>query len=350
MTPEMSLADDVLSAADRDRPSLQELADSLHDAEFASLIVGEGEPVPLPSTAIRALARLASLMVGADYVQIQPFSSYLTTQQAADFIGISRPTLIKLLGDGEDQIPFVTPGPEGSHRRVRYVDLVRFRRRLAAKAADAGREELAAGEAEFLRSGREKQPASPSASASPAAPRPAATVTEGIRPKRISTTVNGVRHTDEVEPRMLLVYYLRDVLGLTGTHVGCDTSQCGACTILVNGSAVKSCTMFAVQADGASLLTIEGMATDGKLHPIQQAFWDEHGLQCGYCTPGFIMAAQYLLEQNPNPTDDEIRRGIEGNLCRCTGYVNIVNSIRSASRYMHGTKARVGAKSSVPGG
>jgi carbon-monoxide dehydrogenase small subunit len=151
---------------------------------------------------------------------------------------------------------------------------------------------------------------------------------------KISVTVNDQRHEDEVEPRLLLVHYLRDTLGLTGTHVGCDTSQCGACTIHLDGKAIKSCTMFAVQADGAALTTIEGMATDGQLHPLQQAFWDEHGLQCGYCTPGFIMAAAYLLDQNPNPTDDEIRRGLEGNLCRCTGYVNIIKSVKTAAQRM----------------
>ncbi len=154
---------------------------------------------------------------------------------------------------------------------------------------------------------------------------------------KVAVTVNGRKHEHEVEPRLLLVHYLRDVLGLTGTHIGCDTSQCGACTIHVDGKAVKSCTMFAVQADGRNLTTIEGLATDGNLHPIQQAFWDEHGLQCGFCTPGFIMAAAYLLEQNPNPTDDEIRRGLEGNLCRCTGYVNIIKSVKSAAKTMGGS-------------
>ncbi len=149
---------------------------------------------------------------------------------------------------------------------------------------------------------------------------------------KVSVSINGKQRNDEVEPRLLLVHYLRDVAGLTGTHVGCDTSQCGACTVLLDGQAVKSCTMFAVQANDRQLQTIEGMAAaDGTLHPIQQAFWDEHGLQCGYCTPGFIMAAAYLLEQNPNPTDDEIRKGLEGNLCRCTGYVNIVKAIQYAA-------------------
>lgn len=151
---------------------------------------------------------------------------------------------------------------------------------------------------------------------------------------KVSTTVNGHRHESEVEARLLLVHYLRDNLGLTGTHIGCDTSQCGACTILVDGKAVKSCTLFAVQAEGKDLTTIEGMAKDGQLHPIQQAFWDEHGLQCGYCTPGFIMAAAYLLSVNPNPTEDEIRRGLEGNLCRCTGYVNIIKAVKTAARTM----------------
>ena len=136
---------------------------------------------------------------------------------------------------------------------------------------------------------------------------------------KVSLTINGKGREDEVEARLLLVHYLRDVAGLTGTHIGCDTSQCGACTILLDGKAVKSCTLFAVQGDGHEVKTIEGMAaSDGTLHPIQQAFWDEHGLQCGYCTPGFIMAAAYLLERNPDPSDMEIRKGLEGNLCRCT--------------------------------
>ena len=143
-----------------------------------------------------------------------------------------------------------------------------------------------------------------------------------------SVTVNGARHTSEVEPRLLLVHYLRDVLDLTGTHVGCDTSQCGACTIHVNGLAVKSCTMFAVQADGAEIRTIEGLDTDGQLHPLQEGFWEKHGLQCGFCTPGMIMLAHQMLERNPNPTEEEIRRGLVGNLCRCTGYHNIVRAIQ----------------------
>ncbi|HEY4026131.1 MAG TPA: (2Fe-2S)-binding protein [Candidatus Dormibacteraeota bacterium] len=167
---------------------------------------------------------------------------------------------------------------------------------------------------------------------------------------RISVTLNGQQREDEVEPRLLLVHYLRDVAGLTGTHVGCDTSQCGACTVHQDGKAVKSCTVFAVQADGHEVKTIEGMAAhDGALHPIQQAFWDEHGLQCGYCTPGFIMAAAYLLEQNPNPTDDEIRKGLEGNLCRCTGYVNIVKSVSAAAKAMAGTAAQPAHTAPVAG-
>jgi carbon-monoxide dehydrogenase small subunit len=164
---------------------------------------------------------------------------------------------------------------------------------------------------------------------------------------KVAVTVNGRKHEHEVEPRLLLVHYLRDVVGLTGTHIGCDTSQCGACTIHVDGQAVKSCTMFAVQADGLNLTTIEGMAQGDTLHPLQQAFWDEHGLQCGYCTPGFIMAAAYLLEQNPNPTEDEIRRGLEGNLCRCTGYVNIIKSVQSAAKAMGGAQAKSGERAAA---
>ena len=147
----------------------------------------------------------------------------------------------------------------------------------------------------------------------------------------IRVTVNGAPHEHEVEPRLLLVHYLRDVLRLTGTHVGCDTSSCGACTVVLNGRAVKSCTMLAVQADGGELTTIEGQATDGELHPIQAGFKEMHGLQCGFCTPGMIMTAWQLLERNPDPTDDEIRHGLEGNYCRCTGYDNIVKSIRHAA-------------------
>jgi carbon-monoxide dehydrogenase small subunit len=147
----------------------------------------------------------------------------------------------------------------------------------------------------------------------------------------ISVTVNGRRHQEEVEPRLLLVDFLRDVLGLTGTHVGCDTSGCGACTIVVNDKAVKSCTLLAVQADGAEVTTIEGLAANGELHPLQQGFHEEHGLQCGFCTPGMIMAAWQLLERNPDPSDAEIRHALEGNFCRCTGYENIVRSVRHAA-------------------
>ena len=152
--------------------------------------------------------------------------------------------------------------------------------------------------------------------------------------KPITVTVNGVAHHDEVEPRLLLVHYLRDVLGLTGTHVGCETSICGACTVTLDGQSAKSCTMFAVQADGASVTTIEGMAANGDLHPVQEGFWEQHGLQCGYCTPGMIMAAAQMLERNPDPTDAEIRHGLEGNLCRCTGYQHIVEAVQYASRKM----------------
>ena len=152
---------------------------------------------------------------------------------------------------------------------------------------------------------------------------------------RISMTVNGTEHTDEVEPRTLLVHYIRDTVGLTGTNVGCDTSSCGACTVHVDGEAVKSCTMLAVQADGRSVTTIEGMADDdGPMHPLQDAFHRNHGLQCGYCTPGMIMAASSFLQENPNPTDEEVRESLEGNLCRCTGYQNIVASILDAAGQM----------------
>ena len=152
--------------------------------------------------------------------------------------------------------------------------------------------------------------------------------------KAITLTVNGVARSHEVEPRMLLVHYLRDVRGLTGTHVGCETSICGACTVLLDGQAVKSCTVFAVQAEGCQVTTIEGMATSGQLHPVQEGFWEKHGLQCGYCTPGMIMAAAQLLARNPEPGDDEIRHGLEGNLCRCTGYQNIIEAVRYAAGKM----------------
>src|SRR5438552_13989188 len=150
--------------------------------------------------------------------------------------------------------------------------------------------------------------------------------------KAISVKVNGVTHEHEVEPRLLLVHYLRDLLGLSGTHVGCETSLCGACTVLVNGQAIKSCTMFAVQADGSELTTIEGLATNGDLHPVQQGFWECHGLQCGYCTPGMIIAAAQLLDRNSNPSQEEIRHGLEGNLCRCTGYQHIVAAVEYAAK------------------
>ncbi len=150
-------------------------------------------------------------------------------------------------------------------------------------------------------------------------------------PHSITVTVNGNSYTHSVEPRLLLVHFIRDVLGLTGTHIGCDTSQCGACTVLVDGLAVKSCTMLAVQANGASIATIEGLAQDGDLHPLQQAFWEEHGLQCGFCTPGMIMTLYQALERNPDPTEQEIRRSIAGNMCRCTGYHNIVKAAQNAA-------------------
>ena len=152
----------------------------------------------------------------------------------------------------------------------------------------------------------------------------------------VALRVNGTECTAEVEPRLLLVHFLRETLGLTGTHIGCDTSQCGACTVLLGGRAVKSCTIFAVQADGTEIITIEGLAADGRLHPLQEGFWEEHGLQCGFCTPGMIMAAYDLLQRNPNPTEREIREGIHGNLCRCTGYQNIVKAIRHAAQKMSG--------------
>ena len=150
----------------------------------------------------------------------------------------------------------------------------------------------------------------------------------------VTIDVNGTSQTREVEPRLLLVHFLRDVLGLTGTHVGCDTSQCGACTILLDGEAVKSCSLFAVQVDGRAVTTIEGLSRDGKLHRMQEAFWEKHGLQCGFCTPGMVLSACQLLERNPSPTEGEIRRGLEGNLCRCTGYANIVKAVQHAAAKM----------------
>lgn len=152
----------------------------------------------------------------------------------------------------------------------------------------------------------------------------------------ISVTVNGKTYERDVEPRMLLVHFIRDVLGMTGTNIGCDTSQCGACTIHMDGMSVKSCATLAVQADGSDITTIEGLANGSELHPMQQAFWDNHGLQCGYCTPGMIMAATKLVENNPNMSESEIRHGLEGNMCRCTGYQNIVKSVQAASEAMAG--------------
>jgi carbon-monoxide dehydrogenase small subunit len=156
---------------------------------------------------------------------------------------------------------------------------------------------------------------------------------------RVSVTVNGVAREAEVEPRTLLVYFLRESLGLTGTNVGCDTSSCGSCTVLLDGESVKSCTLLAVQAEGREVITIEGIADDGQMHPIQDAFHRNHGLQCGYCTPGMIMAAASFLQENPNPTDEQVRESLEGNLCRCTGYQNIVKSILDAAGTMSGAKS-----------
>ena len=165
-------------------------------------------------------------------------------------------------------------------------------------------------------------------------------------PVSVRLHVNGVEHQLDVEPRLLLVHALRDQLGLTGTHVGRDTSNCGACTVHLDGRPVKSCTVLAVQADGASVTTIEGMASDGELHPLQEAFWNDHGLQCGYCTPGMIMAAAGLLAENPNPTEGEVRHALEGNLCRCTGYHNIVKAVLDAAKVKGAT---VGEQPSTSG-
>ena len=148
---------------------------------------------------------------------------------------------------------------------------------------------------------------------------------------KISVTVNGTAQEHELEPRVLLVHFLREVLGLTGTNVGCDTSSCGACTVLVDGESVKSCTMLAAQADGSSITTIEGLASEGRLHPMQESFREQHGLQCGFCTPGMVLAAVSLLRERPSPTEAEVREGLEGNLCRCTGYHNIVKAVLAAS-------------------
>jgi carbon-monoxide dehydrogenase small subunit len=156
---------------------------------------------------------------------------------------------------------------------------------------------------------------------------------------RVSMTVNGTQESAEVEPRLLLVHFLRETLGLTGTHVGCDTSNCGACTVHLNGEAVKSCTLLAVQADGAEVKTIEGMGQEGALHPLQEAFWEHHGLQCGYCTPGMIMSAADLLQRNSSPSEHEVREALAGNLCRCTGYHNIVKAVMAAAQSSGGESA-----------
>jgi carbon-monoxide dehydrogenase small subunit len=147
----------------------------------------------------------------------------------------------------------------------------------------------------------------------------------------INLTINGKSYSQDVEPRLLLIHFLRDLAGLTGTHMGCETSLCGACTVELNGKAIKSCSMFAVQANGTEIVTVEGLATDGKLDPMQEAFWNEHGLQCGFCTPGMIMASKQILDRNPSPTENEIRHGLEGNICRCTGYQHIVNAVKAAA-------------------
>ena len=156
--------------------------------------------------------------------------------------------------------------------------------------------------------------------------------------KTIEVTVNGQKHTSSVEPRLLLVHYLREALGLTGTHIGCESSVCGACTVLLEGRSVKACTMLAVQADGKKVETIESLSTNGRLHPVQEAFWNEHGLQCGFCTPGMILSVVQLLSDNPDPNRGEIRHGLEGNLCRCTGYQHIVSAVESAAKTMAGKK------------
>jgi len=165
--------------------------------------------------------------------------------------------------------------------------------------------------------------------------------------KKIALKINGVEQVHQVEPRLLLVDFLRDAVGLTGTHVGCDTSICGACTVMVNGAAVKSCTMLAVQANGAALLTIEGLARGEKLHPLQEAFWECHGLQCGFCTPGMILAAYQLLQRNAKPTEKEIRHSLDGNLCRCTGYQHIVDAVLYAAKAMAKTPRAAGRKSAA---
>jgi len=161
---------------------------------------------------------------------------------------------------------------------------------------------------------------------------------DAVAKKRVSIKVNGVEHSHQVEPRLLLVHFLRDVLGLTGTHIGCETSICGACTVMLDNTAVKSCTVLAVQADGADVMTIEGLAQGENLHPLQEAFWECHGLQCGFCTPGMILTAHQLLMRNPKPTESEIRHALDGNLCRCTGYQHIVDAVQLAAKKM-GRKA-----------
>ena len=159
----------------------------------------------------------------------------------------------------------------------------------------------------------------------------------------VKITINGKVFEHDIEPRLLLTHFIRDIAGLTGTHIGCETSICGACTVLANGLAVKSCTMFAVQADGANVVTIEGMAKDGQFHPLQEGFWEEHGLQCGYCTPGMIMCSHQLLARNASPGEEEIRGALDGNLCRCTGYQNIVKAVQSASRKMKQRTSKIAA-------
>ncbi len=167
--------------------------------------------------------------------------------------------------------------------------------------------------------------------------------------RSVRVNVNGVERTGEVEPRTLLVTFLRENLDLTGTHIGCDTGQCGACTVMLNGQTVKSCMVLAAQVDGAEVTTVEGLAKDGKYHPIQDAFWEKHGLQCGFCTPGMMMAAVGILKRNPNPTEEEIREQLEGNLCRCTGYQNIVEAVQTAAATMRASGSQpVGA--GAPGG
>jgi carbon-monoxide dehydrogenase small subunit len=166
----------------------------------------------------------------------------------------------------------------------------------------------------------------------------------------VTVTINGAERLAAVEPRLLLVHFIRETLGLTGTHIGCDTSSCGACTVLLDGRPVKSCTLFAVQADGRQIRTVEDLEQNGQLHPIQEGFWQEHGLQCGYCTPGMMMTGVALLAQNPDPTELEIRQAISGNLCRCTGYVNIVKSIQYAADKMRTAEPAVGAVTAGQGG